>query len=129
MNWRLLNLSLVYIPYVSTSPISFENMSQHCSPNRFSPILGIFQYGFFFSFMYSFLEARYILLYKNTADYDACYVSKVLWFVLFGLVWQYSTNQNQYDKGRFKVMAPSDLQLPLRQWSAGNVFLLVLAKR
>ena len=24
---------------------------------------------------------------------------------LFGLVWQYSTNQNQYDKGRFKVMA------------------------
>ena len=24
---------------------------------------------------------------------------------LFGLVWQCSTNQNQYDKGRFKVMA------------------------
>ena len=24
---------------------------------------------------------------------------------LFGLVWQYSTNQNQYNKGRFKVMA------------------------
>ena len=23
---------------------------------------------------------------------------------LFGLVWQYSTNQNQYDKGMFKVM-------------------------
>ena len=23
----------------------------------------------------------------------------------FGLVWQYSTNQNQYDKDRFKVMA------------------------
>ena len=23
---------------------------------------------------------------------------------LFGLVWQYSTNQNQYNKGRFKVM-------------------------
>ena len=26
-------------------------------------------------------------------------------FFLFGLGWQYSTNQNQYDKGRFKVMA------------------------
>ena len=28
------------------------------------------------------------------------------WFgdlFLFGLVWQYSTNQNQYYKGRFKV--------------------------
>ena len=24
---------------------------------------------------------------------------------LFGLVWQYSTNKNQYNKGRFKVMA------------------------
>ena len=24
---------------------------------------------------------------------------------LFGLVWQYFTNQNQYDKGKFKVMA------------------------
>ena len=24
---------------------------------------------------------------------------------LFGLVWQYSTNQNQYNKGRFKIMA------------------------
>jgi hypothetical protein len=24
---------------------------------------------------------------------------------LFGLVWQYSTNQNPYNKGRFKVMA------------------------
>ena len=24
---------------------------------------------------------------------------------LFGLVWQYSTNQNQYNKGRFKVLA------------------------
>jgi hypothetical protein len=24
---------------------------------------------------------------------------------LFGLVWQYSTNYNQHDKGRFKVMA------------------------
>ena len=24
---------------------------------------------------------------------------------LFGLVWQYSTNQNKYNKGRFKVMA------------------------
>ena len=24
---------------------------------------------------------------------------------LFGLVWQYSTNQNQYNKGRLKVMA------------------------
>jgi hypothetical protein len=23
----------------------------------------------------------------------------------FGLVWQYSKNQNQYNKGRFKVMA------------------------
>ena len=27
-------------------------------------------------------------------------------FFLFGLVWQYSTNQNQYNKGRFKEMAP-----------------------
>ena len=24
---------------------------------------------------------------------------------LFGLVWQYSTNQNQYNRGRFKFMA------------------------
>ena len=24
---------------------------------------------------------------------------------LFGLVWQYSTNKNQYNKGRFEVMA------------------------
>ena len=24
---------------------------------------------------------------------------------LFGLVWQYSNNQNQYNKGRFKIMA------------------------
>ena len=26
-------------------------------------------------------------------------------FFFFGLVWQYSTNQNQYNKGRFKVTA------------------------
>ena len=25
--------------------------------------------------------------------------------LLFGLVWQYSTNQNQYDKGMFNVTA------------------------
>ena len=30
---------------------------------------------------------------------------------LFGLVWQYSTNQNQYNKGRFKVMVTSLQQL------------------
>jgi hypothetical protein len=24
--------------------------------------------------------------------------------LLYGLVWQYSTNQNQYNKGRFKVI-------------------------
>ena len=28
-----------------------------------------------------------------------------LFFVWAGLVWQYSTNQNQYNKGRLKVMA------------------------
>ena len=39
---------------------------------------------------------------KNTADKDAGYVSKIWYFVFFG---QYSTNQNRYNKGRFKVMA------------------------
>ena len=28
---------------------------------------------------------------------------------LFGLVWQYSTNQNQYNKGRFKVFSEGSL--------------------
>jgi hypothetical protein len=36
---------------------------------------------------------------------------KVWWLFLFGLVWQYSTNQRQYNIGRFKVMATY-----LQQW-------------
>jgi hypothetical protein len=31
--------------------------------------------------------------------------------ICFSLVWQYSTNQIQYDKGRFKVMLLNYLQL------------------
>ena len=31
-------------------------------------------------------------------------------FFLFGLVWQYSTNKNKYNKGRFKVMPATYLQ-------------------
>ena len=34
----------------------------------------------------------------------------------------------KYDPLTLLDLAPSDLQLPLRQWGAGNVYLLVLSK-
>ena len=44
---------------------------------------------------------------KNTADQDACYMSKVWSFVFIwaGLVWQYSSVKTKYNKSRFEVMA------------------------
>ena len=46
------------------------------------------------------------ILLKNTADQDACYVSKVWWLVfIWANLQQYSSNHKIYIKGRFKVIA------------------------
>ncbi len=46
-----------------------------------------------------------ILQSKNTAEKDAFMCQMFGDLFLFGLVWQYSSVQTKYDKGRFKVMA------------------------
>ena len=50
----------------------------------------------------SWIGSIQLFLDKNQ---DACYLSKVSWHVLFGLVWLYSTNQNQYNKGTVEFIA------------------------
>ena len=60
----------------------------------------------FFSIWYEIIFAIWIPSAKKTSRLGCLLLVKGLKFLLlFGLVWQYCTNQNQYNKGRFKVMA------------------------
>ena len=48
-------------------------------------------------------------------------------FLFLHCPWQYQHQQSKALKREVGPKAPSDLQLPLRQWGASNVYLLVLS--
>ena len=69
----------------------FHSNEPHNQMDRESPFVIA---GLFPCLLSKIKQTKILITYQRFGD-----------LFLFGLVWQYSTNQNQYNKVRFKVMA------------------------